>query len=68
VKPLITTHYRDSYAADEDFIISDHPNYNVLYFATGGSFYSWKFLPILGALVCNMIDGTLDEELRAQGA
>ncbi|KAB8360852.1 hypothetical protein FH972_024586 [Carpinus fangiana] len=58
----------DAVTPDEDFIVSSHPNCTGLYFATGGSFHSWKFLPILGQLVVEMIEGALDHELAARWA
>lgn len=33
-----------------------------MYIATGGSFHSWKFLPVIGNYVSDMLDGTLPQE------
>lgn len=55
---------RDSFAHDGSWIISPVATAKYLYLATGGSFHSWKFFPILGELVCAMLDGTLDAPLQ----
>jgi sarcosine oxidase/L-pipecolate oxidase len=34
-----------------------------LHIATAGSFHGWKFLPILGKYVVQMLDGELDSSL-----
>jgi sarcosine oxidase/L-pipecolate oxidase len=34
-----------------------------LYIATGGSFHGWKFLPIIGKYVAQMLDKTLEQDL-----
>ncbi|CAL8582134.1 hypothetical protein XPA_007806 [Xanthoria parietina] len=54
----------DSFAHDGSWIISPVATAKYLYLATGGSFHSWKFFPILGELVCAMLDGTLDAPLQ----
>ncbi|KAK2040029.1 FAD dependent oxidoreductase [Colletotrichum somersetense] len=48
---------------DEDFIISPHSASKNLYVVTCGSFHGWKFLPILGKYVVQMLDGSLEETL-----
>ncbi|TIC99292.1 L-pipecolate oxidase [Colletotrichum higginsianum] len=48
---------------DEDFIISPHSASKNLYVATCGSFHGWKFLPILGKYVVQMLEGSLEEKL-----
>ncbi|KAK1961149.1 FAD dependent oxidoreductase [Colletotrichum sublineola] len=48
---------------DEDFIISPHSASKNLYVATCGSFHGWKFLPILGKYVVQMLDRSLEETL-----
>ncbi|KAI0143780.1 sarcosine oxidase-like protein [Xylariaceae sp. FL1272] len=53
----------DAITPNQDQIICEHPRSRHLYIATGGSFHSWKFLPILGKYVIQMIEGTLDAEL-----
>ncbi|KAL8798783.1 MAG: hypothetical protein Q9182_006395 [Xanthomendoza sp. 2 TL-2023] len=54
----------DAFAHDGSWIISPLPAAQNLYLATGGSFHSWKFFPILGELVCAMLHGTLDAEMQ----
>lgn len=65
---LMFNSHRDAHTADEDFIISPHSHCENLFFATTGSFHSWKFLPILGKLVSNMMNGTLDPDLAKRWA
>ncbi|KAH6988243.1 FAD dependent oxidoreductase [Ilyonectria sp. MPI-CAGE-AT-0026] len=52
----------------EDFIISPHPASKNLYIATCGSFHGFKFFPILGKYVTQMLEQTLDKSLRAKWA
>ena len=59
---------RDAITPDQDFIISAHPHCGSLYIASGGSFHSWKFLPIIGEYVVQMLDGSLDEEKASRWA
>lgn len=47
----------------QDQIICEHPHSKNLYIVTGGSFHSWKFLPILGKYVIEMMEGNLDPKL-----
>jgi sarcosine oxidase/L-pipecolate oxidase len=58
---ILTPRERDGITPNQDFIISSHPRCKRLYIATGGSFHGWKFLPIIGKYVVQMLDGTLDE-------
>ncbi|TVY32263.1 L-pipecolate oxidase [Lachnellula subtilissima] len=51
----------DGITPNQDFIISSHPQCQNLYIATGGSFHGWKFLPIIGKYVVQMLNGELDE-------
>lgn len=53
--------HRDAVTPNQDFIICPHPHSKNLYIAAGGSFHAWKFLPIIGKYVVQMLDGTLDE-------
>jgi sarcosine oxidase / L-pipecolate oxidase len=39
-----------------------------LFLATGGSFHSWKFLPILGEYVVALLQGKLDAALQKRWA
>lgn len=49
----------DSVAPDRNQIITQHPHSKLpnLYLAIGGSFHSWKFLPILGKYVVRVLNG-----------
>jgi len=59
---------RDGITPNQDFIISSHTRCQNLYIATGGSFHGWKFLPIIGKYVVQMLDGQLDAELEKRWA
>ncbi|KAI0378918.1 sarcosine oxidase [Hypomontagnella monticulosa] len=52
----------DAATPDEDWIISPHSAWKNLYIAGGGSFHAFKFLPIIGKYVVQMIHGELPEE------
>ena len=54
---------RDSFTPNQDFIISSHPACPSLYIAAGGSFHSWKFLPIIGKYITDLLQGKLDPKL-----
>ncbi|EEH22117.1 hypothetical protein PABG_04328 [Paracoccidioides brasiliensis Pb03] len=58
----------DSVRPDKDQLIARHPHPKLpnLYLAVGGSFHSWKFLPIIGKYVVNMLDGVSNGEERDQ--
>ncbi|KAL1961580.1 hypothetical protein VTN77DRAFT_1432 [Rasamsonia byssochlamydoides] len=51
-----------------DFIIAPHPRIANLHVATGGSAHAWKFLPIIGNLVLDSMEGRLDAELARKWA
>jgi glycine/D-amino acid oxidase-like deaminating enzyme len=53
---------RDSITRSQDWIISPHDYCSNLFIATGGSFHAWKFLPVLGANIVDMMDGILSPE------
>ncbi|PGH12787.1 hypothetical protein AJ80_06611 [Polytolypa hystricis UAMH7299] len=50
----------DSLSPDNNMLITQHPNPKVsnLYFAAAGSAHSFKFLPVIGKYVVNVLDGT----------
>ncbi|TGO38579.1 hypothetical protein BHYA_0072g00420 [Botrytis hyacinthi] len=58
----------DGITPDQDFIISAHPRCQNLHIATGGSFHGWKFLPIIGDYVVQMLDNKLDANLLSRWA
>ena len=49
----------DSISPNQQPLIACHPDARLrnLYFAVGGSFHCWKFLPTIGQYVANMLDG-----------
>ena len=52
----------DAVTPNQDWIISPHPACKNLFIAGGGSFHSWKFLPVLGQYVTQMVYGELSAE------
>lgn len=59
---------RDAFTTNGDFIISPHPAAKGLYLATCGSFHGFKFFPVLGKYVVQMLDGSLSPDLVARWA
>lgn len=59
---------RDAITPNQDFIITPHPHVKGLYIATGGSFHSWKFMPIIGEYVVKMMQGTLPADMAKRWA
>ncbi|KPI34577.1 L-saccharopine oxidase [Cyphellophora attinorum] len=49
----------DAISPDQRQLICRHPDDRLsnLYFATAGSFHSWKFLPVIGKYVANVLNG-----------
>jgi sarcosine oxidase / L-pipecolate oxidase len=60
--------HRDAITPSQDFIVCPHPYCENLFIATGGSFHAWKFLPILGNYVVEMLEGKLDADLAKRWA
>ncbi|KAI0458196.1 sarcosine oxidase [Xylaria acuta] len=58
----------DCVTPSEDFIISPHTASTGLFIATCGSFHGWKFLPVIGQYVVQMLEGTLEPELKRKWA
>ncbi|KAJ3762470.1 FAD dependent oxidoreductase [Lentinula raphanica] len=58
--------YNDS--PDGDWIIGRHSTDQSIMFATGGSGHAFKFLPVIGRLVADAIQGTLDPLLERKFA
>ncbi|KAL6361822.1 hypothetical protein LRP88_05298 [Fusarium phalaenopsidis] len=58
----------DASTPTHDFLISPHPHCDNLYLATGGSFHGWKFLPVIGDYVVDMLQGTLDSDFADRWA
>ncbi|KAI0891507.1 putative fructosyl amino acid oxidasesarcosine oxidase [Annulohypoxylon nitens] len=47
-----------------DFLVAPHPRIAGIHLATGGSAHAWKFLPVIGDLVVDSIEGVLSAELK----
>ncbi|KAI0101679.1 sarcosine oxidase [Nemania sp. FL0031] len=58
----------DASTPTHDFLISAHPHSQNLYMATGGSFHGWKFLPVIGDCIVDMMEGSLDRSLADRWA
>jgi sarcosine oxidase/L-pipecolate oxidase len=59
---------RDAVTPNQDWVICPHPGAQSLYVASGGSFHGWKFLPIIGKYITQMLDGELDEHKAGRWA
>ncbi|KAJ3498275.1 hypothetical protein NLG97_g1255 [Lecanicillium saksenae] len=58
----------DAFTTSSDFIISPHAAAGGLYLATCGSFHGYKFFPVLGKYVVQMLEGDLSPELQNKWA
>ncbi|KAL3496413.1 FAD dependent oxidoreductase [Aspergillus germanicus] len=58
----------DAFTPTGDFIISPHSGAKELYVATCGSFHGFKFFPVVGKYVVQMLDGKLDADLQHKWA
>lgn len=58
----------DAFTTSSDFIISPHAASPGLYIATCGNFHGWKFFPVLGRYVVQMLEGDLEIELQEKWA
>ncbi|KAF8806532.1 FAD dependent oxidoreductase [Phlegmacium glaucopus] len=68
-KPFCATRlcwYNDS--PDGDWVIGTHPSDDSIILATGGSGHAYKFLPVIGRLVADLVEEKLDPALRAKFA
>ncbi|KAF9788033.1 FAD dependent oxidoreductase [Thelephora terrestris] len=68
-KPFVTTRmcwYADT--QDEDWLIGPAPGDPSLFVATGGSGHAYKFLPVIGRLVADAVQGVLPENLAKKFA
>lgn len=59
---------RDAFTSSSDFIISPHSAAKGLYVATCGSFHGFKFFPVIGKYVIQMLEGGLSSELESRWA
>jgi glycine/D-amino acid oxidase-like deaminating enzyme len=53
----------DAFTTTGDFIVSPHSAAKGLYVATCGSFHGWKFFPVIGKYVVQMLEGSLEPAL-----
>ncbi|KAK6429351.1 hypothetical protein LTR95_014501 [Oleoguttula sp. CCFEE 5521] len=58
----------DAFTTSADFIISPHAAASNLYVATCGNFHGWKFFPVLGKYIVQMLEGALEPELAQKWA
>ncbi|WDK20876.1 FAD dependent oxidoreductase [Colletotrichum graminicola] len=58
----------DAFTTSSDFIISPHSAAKGLYLATCGSFHGFKFFPVLGKYVVQMLEDSLSPELKTRWA
>ncbi|KAK7428222.1 hypothetical protein QQZ08_005288 [Neonectria magnoliae] len=58
----------DAFTTSSDFIISPHSASEGLYLATCGSFHGYKFFPVLGKYVLQMLEGSLSASLTDKWA
>lgn len=58
----------DAVTPTEDWLMCRHPNKNLsnLYLAVGGSFHSYKFLPVAGGYMLNVLKGKTNGEEKDQ--
>lgn len=56
----------DAFTSTSDFIVSPHSGAKGLYVATCGSFHGFKFFPVIGKYVAQMLEGSLTPELEAR--
>ncbi|KAL6251755.1 hypothetical protein RBB50_001965 [Rhinocladiella similis] len=53
----------DADTADRHFLIAPHPEHKGLFIAAGGSAHGFKFMPVLGKYIADMLEGTLDADI-----
>ncbi|ETN41000.1 uncharacterized protein HMPREF1541_02932 [Cyphellophora europaea CBS 101466] len=58
----------DAFTTSADFIISPHSAAKGLFVATCGNFHGYKFFPVLGKYIVQMLEGTLDANLAQKWA
>ena len=64
----LTLATRDAFTTSSDFIISPHAAAKGLFVATCGSFHGYKFFPVLGKYVVQMLEDELEPELKEKWA
>ena len=53
----------DADTSDFNFIISAHPTHQNLKLAVGGSAHGFKFLPVIGKYIVDLMEGALDADI-----
>lgn len=61
---MADTENRDGIASDLNFRVCSYPNTKNLFVATVGSNHGFKFLPIIGKYVIDMLEGKLSEDYK----
>lgn len=56
----------DADTADRHFIVAPHPRHRNLFLAVGGSAHGFKFLPVVGKYVVDMLEGKIDPDIARQ--
>jgi sarcosine oxidase/L-pipecolate oxidase len=56
----------DADTSDRHFLVTPHPTHGKLFLAAGGSAHGFKFLPVVGKYVADMLEGKLDPEIARQ--
>ncbi|KAG6001105.1 hypothetical protein E4U21_004678 [Claviceps maximensis] len=58
----------DAFTTSSDFIISPHAASKGLFIATSGSFHGFKFFPVIGKYVVQMLEGSLSPQMAEKWA
>lgn len=53
----------DADTADRHFLVTPHPDHGRLFLAAGGSAHGFKFLPVVGSYVADLLEGKLDADI-----
>ncbi|GLI79405.1 hypothetical protein PoHVEF18_007737 [Penicillium ochrochloron] len=53
----------DADTADRHFLVTPHPSHGGLFLAAGGSAHGFKFLPVIGKYVADLLEGTLAPDI-----
>jgi len=58
----------DADTPDRHFLVAPHPRHRGMFLATGGSAHGFKFMPILGKYVADMLEGKLEPAIATAWA
>ncbi|KAL2444388.1 L-pipecolate oxidase [Exophiala dermatitidis] len=53
----------DADTPDRHFLITPHPDHKGLFIAGGGSAHGFKFMPVLGKYIADLLEGTLEPNI-----